>query len=90
MENERLPALIRKQVQDFAGSGRKPLIATEWKKPDFMSTPMFVTQGWADQWGRARYGELRNAPSCVLHMDGEGSLADIVPPYRKVDEYQSQ
>lgn len=82
MENEQLPDSMTEKVRHFAGSGIKPLIATEWKKPDFMSTPMFVTQGWTDQWGRARYGELRKAPSEVLHMDGEGPLANVVPPYR--------
>ncbi len=87
---ENLSNELKRQIKDLTGS--KTMIVTEWKKPDFVSTPIFATKG------APPYDLLRNdisglrdhksllAGECnsSLSLNGIGPITDVYPPYKKV------
>lgn len=56
-------------------------IVTEWKRPDFYSTSLFITEGYQCQFSRSDLGELNADIRRVESMNGEGPIANDATPY---------
>lgn len=82
MQKEHLSPSLMEKIQDLARPDR-PLLATEWKRPDFMSTSQFVTEGYHFLHDRTGYGELNVVTPKAERLDGIGPITDIIPPYYK-------
>ena len=82
MEKENLTPALKGQIGDLAATWR-PQLATEWKRPDYMSTALFISEGYLGEFSRAKYGELNAPNGSVERLHGIGPLTDILPPYAK-------
>jgi hypothetical protein len=82
MESEKLDPSLTTQIKDLICTER-PQLATEWKRPDFMSTSIFITQGYLGNYSKARYGELHMVDDSVEQLHGVGPITNVIPPYRK-------
>lgn len=82
MDEENLTPTLKRQIGDLARVER-PQLTTEWKRPDFVSTSLFISEGYLGFYSRARNGELMMTNESVTHLhDGVGPLTDVIPPYR--------
>ena len=79
MTPEDVDAGLREQIRDLGGRPDRPIIATEWKMPDFMSTTRFVTRGYTYNHNR----NLRYSSSEDLYK-GLAPITDVVSPYPHV------
>ena len=83
MDEEGLTPSVKKPIEDLAAVGN-PQLVTEWKRPDFMSTSLFITEGYLGNYSRARCGELHIADDeSVERLHGVGPFTNVVPPYKK-------
>lgn len=83
IREEELTESFRREIVEFGGS-EKPLIVTEWKKPDFISINLFITQGFFSTLSRYLAAENisdgRSNPS-IREIHGIDPITDIVAPY---------
>lgn len=59
----------------------KSEVVTEWKRPDFFSTSLYITEGYHNLKSKAHLGELSVEMGSVETMNGEGPIAKIATPY---------
>lgn len=82
MKKEGLSKEMEESIEEVCNTTMKSLLTTQWKTPDFVSTPMFVTTGHIRK-DRASVGELRTIQNCrnVSELDGIPPITDIRTPY---------
>lgn len=84
MEREKVHADLQQQIKKITNP-KIPLLATEWKTPDFFSLSTFVTEGYIPPYlRRADHQELDTPIDHVKMLDGMGPMPEIVSPYKRV------
>jgi len=78
MKKDDLSSDTQKQIEDLAVIDH-PQVATEWKRPDFMSTSMFISQGFIHIHGKGIFG-AHNYTSAES-LDGVGPITPIKTCY---------
>lgn len=89
MNKENLPEHERAEIFRIAGGTHKSLLTTEWKTPDFISIPDYVTTGFiANDFKSNLTGLNCNADGffpgiSVAKFDGIPPITPIIPPYKR-------
>ena len=59
MNRENLADEMRKKIEILVGNTHRPLLTTEWKTPDFMSIPDFVSEGIEPSQARGEFSKYK-------------------------------
>jgi hypothetical protein len=91
MDEENLTKSMRNKIHKHT-SGNKTLVVTEWKTPDHVSVPCFVTNGFiSSECSRINVGELNfidfQEAHNVTRFDGVPPITDVLPPYKIKSQY---
>jgi len=82
MNKEKFTASQKEKIEDLA-SPTRPHLATEWKKPDYVSTSTFISQGDKRNFGKEDSGELHGDLYSSEKLNGVGPIEEVIPPYRR-------